>query len=297
MTPRSMTLGQMAAPVGRGATEVAVMGGFAYAAQTNPPVSGTDNNEPVVNQPQNRGFLLPAAEANIQHGFSEHVALNLHASSAGVQPGVKITINESKVAHFALLPAIAFGYGSLGSSTYQSHADGRLLEVNPTSTTSLSFLGGFKMLVSHRSGLYGGVGYDFILQRTLTTTAPNVSADRAETLVVTLSHQIMLAIGFDISLGRVHLRPEIAASVYPAISQSTSTRVGSVTNDGSASGGFGWAILPGLGIAIASDRVEAPEEKKDEEDDDEDRGRRTRHRTDDEDDVPPAPRREDGRDD
>ncbi len=253
LTPRSFTVQQMASPVGAGATEVSVFGGGGYISQTNPPTSGVDGVDPVTNQVQQRGFALPGAEANIQQGFSDHLALNIHASTAGIQPGLKITVNKSRNAHFALLPAIALGYSSIANSTYQSRADGRLIEVNPTSTTSFSLLAGFKMLASHRIGIYGGVGYDLMLHRTLTQSAPNLTVDRTDTITVTLGHQISFAIGWDIALGRVHLRPEIAAAVYPGFSQSFTTRVGSTTNDSSVGGGFGWAIMPGLGIAVASE--------------------------------------------
>ncbi len=282
LTPRSLSYQTMAAPLGRGATEVNVFGGFGYVSQTDPPISATEGAEPVTNQVQRRGFGLPAAEANIQHGLSDHVALNIHASSAGLQPGMKFTVNRSKVAHFALLPAVAFGYASVGSSTFQSHVDGRLTEVNPASTTSFSFLAGLKLLVSHRSGVYGGLGYDLLLHRILTTSAPSSMVDRTETLSVSIGHQISAAIGFDVALGRVHLRPEIAAAVYPGVSQDLSTRVGSTQSDRSVNGGFGWAIMPGLGISVASDPLpdEPDETAVDENDgeDDEERARRVRKR-------------------
>lgn len=283
MTPRSFALQTMAAPLGRGATEVGVMGGVGYASQTNPPVAGVDGTEPVTNQVQNRGFALPGAEANVQHGFNDHVALNLHASSAGIQPGVKITVNTSRIAHFALLPAIALGYASFGSSTFQSRADGRLVEANPTSTTSFSLMAGLKMLVSHRSGVYGGVGYDLMLHRVLTTSAPSASVDRTEFTTVTVSHQISVAIGFDVAFGRVHLRPEIAAAVYPGISQTFNTRVGVTNTDVGVTGGFGWAILPGLGIAVASDPVAEVTEETAKPDDEEDDAKTPKRRRGDED--------------
>lgn len=305
LTPRSFALQQMAAPIGRGATEVSVFGGVGYAAQTNPPVGATQGSEPVTNQVQNRAFALPGAEANIQQGLSQHLALNVHASSAGIQPGLKITVNRSKTAHFAIMPAIALGYASFGSSTYQSRVDGRLTEVSPMSTTSFSFLGGFKMLVSHRSGAYGGVGYDLMLHRMLTQSAPSTAVDRTDTLSLTVSHQISLAVGFDIALGRVHLRPEIAAAVYPGISQSFSTRVGSTSAELAVSGGFGWALMPGLGIAVATEakpdeveesvkpenegdedeeQVQTPQKRRDSEEDEDDDSARKKRRPVEEDD-------------
>ncbi len=265
MTPRSFTFQQMAAPAGRGVTEAGVFAGAGYALQTNPPVTTGSGASAVVTQTQTRGLIAPGVEANVQHGFTEHVGLNLHASAAGIQPGLKFTLNKSKVAHFAISPAFAIGYGSVASTTYQSTAAGGVSEVNPGTTTSFSFLAGLKLLFSHRSGFYVGAGYDLLLHRLVTSTAPNTMADRTDVLSVTLAHQISAGIGFDVALGngRVHLRPEVSAAVYPAISQSAYRQAGSTAGDSFSSGGFGWAILPGAGLYVVSDvrKVEAEEDE------------------------------------
>jgi len=283
--PRSMTVGQMAAPVGRGAMEVGVFTGVQYATQTNPPFTTTDpGGNPLTNQQKNTTFALPGAEANLQYGFTDQVALNVHASPAGLQPGVKWTLNKSKTANVALLPAVAFGY--YGGATYTAGANGVQTENNPTSTTSFTFLGGLKFLVSHRSGFYAGVGYDFALNRSLTSAVigtANVS-DKSETLTITTGHQISAAIGMDIAFGMVHLRPEVAFAVTPGIGTNQTVRVPPNETNASAGGGFGFAIFPGFSIAVASPRKEktaaeleeeeAPKKKRrgdeDEEDDEED---------------------------
>jgi hypothetical protein len=265
VTPRSMTLGMMAAPVGRG-TEVGVFTGVGYASQTGPVITTMTNDGEVRTQTQNRALALPAFEANVQKGFNDRFALNVHASSAGIQPGLKWTVNRSRVAHFAILPAVAFGFGSNGSSQFVQQANGAQTEVNPASTTSFTFLGGLKLLFSHRSGFYAGAGYDLMFNRSNSGTQPNVNADRTETVTQTVGHQIMGALGFSIALGQASLRPEIAFAVYPGISQTISSRVGSSsTGDQTLVGGFGWAILPGFSIAVAT----APEKTSEEEEDSE----------------------------
>lgn len=254
VTPRSMTLGMMAAPVGRG-TEVGVFSGVGYGVQTGPIVTTTNpvTMEQTNTQTQNRAFTIPAFEANLQKGFNDHVALNVHVSPAGIQPGLKWTVNRSRVAHFAILPAVAFGYGSVGTSDFVAQSTGAQTEVNPRATTSFTFLGGLKFLVSHESGFYAGVGYDFVFNRSNSSSAPNVNADRAETITQTATHQIMAAIGFSIRLGLVSLRPEVAVAVNPALSQTINSRLGAnATGEQQLNGGFAWAIMPGFTIAVGT---------------------------------------------
>jgi hypothetical protein len=264
VTPRSMTLGMMAAPVGRG-TEVGLFSGIGYASQTGPVVTTMSTDGEVRTQTQNRAFGLPTFEANVQKGFNDRFALNVHASPAGIQPGLKWTVNRSRVAHFAILPAVAFGFGSNASSQFVQQANGAQTEVNPASTTSFTFLGGLKLLFSHRSGFYAGVGYDLMFNRANSGTQPNVNADRTETVTQTLGHQVMAALGFSIALGQVSLRPEVAFAVYPGVSQTVSSRVGATsTGDQTLVGGFGWAILPGFSIAVATPPEKASDEEESE---------------------------------
>lgn len=268
VTPRSMTLGMMAAPLGRG-TEVGVFSGIGYSAQTGPVVSSTNQSGDSVNtQTQSRAFTLPAFEANVQKGFSDRFALNIHVSPAGVQPGLKWTVNKSRIAHFAILPAVAFGYGSVGSSDYVAQQSGALSEVNPRATTSFTFLAGLKLLVSHRSGFYAGVGYDFVFNRSNSSSAPSATVDRTDLITQTGTHQIMAAVGFSIALGLVSLRPEISFAVNPTLSQTISSRVGpNSTGDQTLTGGFAWAILPGFSIAVRTppEKVEPEEDEEPEE--------------------------------
>lgn len=259
IAPRSMTLGMMAAPLGKG-TEVGVFSGVGYVAQTGPVISGsTVGGDSTNTQTQNRAFGAPSFEANVTKSFSDKFALNVHVSPAGLQPGLKWTVNKSRVAHFAILPAVAFGYGSVGSSDYVAQSNGSLTEVNPRATTSFTFLGGLKFLVSHRSGFYAGAGYDLVFHRSNSSSAASASVDRSDVITQTVTHQIMAAVGFSIAFGTVSLRPEIAFAVNPALSQTISTRVGPMsTGDVTLNGGFGWAILPGFSLAVRTP-VEKPE--------------------------------------
>lgn len=296
IVPRSMTIGQMAAPVGRGATEVGVYTGFIYASQTNPQFE-VPNNAPIKTNERTNGFTIPAFEANLNTGFSDHVALNVHASSAGLQPGLKLTLNKSRVAWVALMPQVAFGYASLGASTFNTDNSGVLVEANPRSQTSFTFLGGLKFLFSHRSGFYAGVGYDFIFNRNYNAAIVGATGvlDKSEIIFSTTGHQISASIGIDIKLGWLRLRPEVAFAVTPGIAQSVTTRLPPNETTVAATGGGGWAIFPGFTMAIATppreltseeeqeeEEIKAEEKKKkskgddaqDDEDDDEDAPKR-----------------------
>ncbi len=268
IVPRSMTLGQMAAPVGRGATEVGVFTGVQYASQTNPTFDGRDTNgDPLKTTERTNGFSIPAFEANLQHGFSDSVSLNVHASSAGIQPGLKLNLNQSKTAHVALMPQVAFGYSSLGGSVFTAPLDGVQVEGGQTTKTSFTFLGGLKFMFSHKSGFFAGVGYDFIFNRNYNSAivgSSNVS-DKQELIIQTTSHQVSAALGMDIALGMVHLRPEIAFAVYPGITQDRTTIVPPTSTPVSASGGFGWALFPGFTMAIVSPKRELTEAEQEEE--------------------------------
>ncbi len=268
--PRSMVLGQMAAPVGRGATEVGVFTGVLYASQTNPTFDGRDAiGDPIRTTEKTSGFSIPAFEMNLQHGFNDNVALNLHGSSAGLQPGLKLTLNNSKVAHIALLPEIAFGYASTGSSTGVSAFgagvnEGQVVDTNPNSKTSFTFLGGLKVLFSHRSGFYAGVGYDFIFNRNYNAAVVGGVGvtDKQEIIIQTTGHQVAASVGMDIALGMVHVRPEVAFAVYPTFGQTRTINQAPDTTTVGASGGGGWAIFPGFSVAIVSPMRELTEDEK-----------------------------------
>lgn len=266
LTPRSITLGTMAAPLGKGSTEVGVFGGVGYVSQVDPPVTTKDptTGDTYSTQTSGRGFALPGAEANVQYGLTDRLAFNVHASSAGLQPGLKWTLNRSKIFNVALLPAVGFGYASFGGATLAAGTDGLQREVEPHSTTSFTFLGGFKVLVSHRSGFYAGVGYDLVFNRSLTsgTLGTGNVTDQYLAVTVTVMHQVMAALGIDIALGQVHLRPEVAFGVVPLFSSTWYTKTGTSETNLAASGGYAFTVMPGFSLAVASPprpRAEAAE--------------------------------------
>jgi hypothetical protein len=252
VTQRSLGVGQLASAVGKGAADINVFTGVMYQQQSAPPTpSSGPGGETLTNQVNSKGLSLPWFEANANYGFGDHLGLNVHMSPAGIQPGLKITLNKSRIANIALLPQLGIGYASYGESTTSSDSTGRGTEVNPTSTTSLIFTAGLKVLISHQSGFFTGLGYDFMFTRNVqnSTSGPPQSLVYHQTVLSSIQHQIGLAVGMSIKLGFLSIRPEIAFAIAPAIS---GTRTIDNTNSFSASGGFAWAILPGFGFALTS---------------------------------------------
>ena len=126
-----------------------------------------------------------------------------------------------------------------------------------------------------------------------------------ENVTSTTGHQISAAVGFDIALGMVHLRPEVAFAVYPGIGQTLTSRVGEMTNSVSATGGFGFAVLPGFTISVASPRRELTTAEEEEEEERKQEEKRKKRRSgddeeeegDDEEEARPSPRKRKASDD
>lgn len=243
VTQRSLALGQLASAVGKGGADLVVTTGLMYAAQTAPP---TQSN----NQNAGSALSVPWFEANANYGLTDQVALNAHMSPAGLQPGVKITLNRSLIANIALLPELGFGYASTGSVTNVSGSNGIQTATDPTSQTRFIFTLGLKLLISHRSGFYCGVGYDLYATRAATngTIGSGGTVQLTQTIVTSLEHLIGAAVGFNVAVGMVSIRPELDFAIIPAISTSTSSGTASV----GGSGGFGFAFLGGFGFALTT---------------------------------------------
>ncbi len=260
---------QMAAPVGRGATDVSFATGVMYGAQTDPRFiedDGTGNE--IKTERQSTAFALPGVEGNLQYGFNENVAFNLHGSLGGLQPGLKITVNDAKDdAHFALLPQIAFGYGSTTSAINTYSVDGIKNSGYPTINNTFSFLGGLRLMVSHKSGFYAGVAYDFTYNRQFTkvTSKATDGTDNTfdtDTIHQTVAHNIGINIGFDVKIGWFHIRPEVAVAITPGIGQTRTVATPDISNTSNASGGFGWAIFPGFSFGVTTPRRELTKDEE-----------------------------------
>jgi hypothetical protein len=252
--PRSAVLGQTAAPVGAGAAEVAVSTGLAYQIANTPPVNaagatcspGTAGTTCTSSQTQT--LQVPSFEGNAQIGFTDWLGLNLHLSSAGLQPGLKINVVSGGF-NFAILPELAFGYAQQGNNTTVTTGTAAPKTTNGNSDYYFSFLVGAKLLASHSSGIYGGVGYDF---QNLSTSVvdPNGVNQGSQS---EQSHVLTVSVGWSFQAGAFSLRPELAFLFLP--SNTDSKLVG--TNTTSVGNGSGFLFFPSLTIAAATNKAAA----------------------------------------
>lgn len=197
VNPRSIVVGQSPRMLTQGDVEVGLSTGIAWDSLASS--SGTGGYATV---------QVPATEANVAIGMGSF-DLNLHASTAGIQPGVKIALPSSGMLQMALLPSLAAGFYA-GSTSASSG----------TTTTSspvwaFTALGGVKFLASLPVGVYGAVGYDFQLFRYGAETGMGGSGSTSGLT----SHHLNLAFGYEFTLGQLRLRPEFALSYSPAVYQ------------------------------------------------------------------------------
>jgi hypothetical protein len=262
LTPRSVMLGQMASPVGKGAAEIGVGAGVGYSQQTAPSMNTTlPNGDLQQNQQSSHALALPGVEGNVLYGLSERVGFNAHLSSAGLQPGLKITVNSPRDrAHFALLPEFGAGYASYAQSTFVTGTNGLTMETAPSSINMFTFMIGLRALVSHQSGFYAGVGYDLIVTRSYQTSTLGAgnSVTPTSSTTTSIEHQITVNLGFSVNVGWFRIRPEIAVGIQPSINTSYSS--GGTQSGGY--GGYGFVILPGFVLAAATPPAKQSEEEE-----------------------------------
>ncbi len=277
MTPRSLALGEMANPIGRGGQEVGTFIGVPFATQADPPTPYVDNAGSYNDQLVGHLVALPGAEANMQFGVNDKFAINLHGSSAGLQPGLKWTVNKSRVFHFAVQPAIALGFVNYNASTMRFDTQGVQKEVNPVGWSSFTFMGGLKALFSHRSGFYGGIGYDFIYnglgRNGMQNPGTNIEVKTSGS-TSTYQNQLSIAAGMDIPLGNgnLHLRPELAFCITPGFSTTIVDKVETASKTLSNGGGWGFVIMPGFSIVLANPSKSVAHEEEEEEGEEEESG-------------------------
>jgi len=223
-----MLIGHSALLPGPGQVDVGIGMGFGYERSTTSADNASSSDSGTL-------LSLPAFEGNILWGLGEQIGLNLHVSEAGIQPGVQIQLLKGPVS-LAVLPEIAFGYMS-GSGGSSSSADTSGLH-------QFDILAGAKVLLSHESGVYGGVGYDFQYLSVKSTDSSSDSSDSTETASI---HNVTLGLGFATTVGNTSLRPELAFLFYPGYKPSS----GSTTSTTSQSG---WVLMPTITIAATTDK-------------------------------------------
>jgi hypothetical protein len=270
VSPRPMLSLGPAMSMGRNTTDVSVGVGVGYSSQSNPPTERIGaSGEPQRDQSVGRAFALPTFEANFQHAFSKRVAINAHLSPAGLQPGVRFTLTNSRFVSFSIQPSLGAGYASLYDSVQTAGQDGRAMETQQRLTTSFLFSAGSRFLFAHRSGLLVSASYDFLFNRSLTSLPPTSGSDRSEISTNLVQHQFTFNLGFDLKLGPeglVRLRPEIAFAIAP-VSSTIVSRVGSTNSSMGYTGGLAWALVPGFAVALQTPRSREDEEAETQEED------------------------------
>ncbi|HEY8210129.1 MAG TPA: hypothetical protein VIG99_21735, partial [Myxococcaceae bacterium] len=199
IVPRSAGYGYTAVPVGVGGADVGLALGGVYQQESTTSQSGSGTNTSTSRQTQ-----IPAFEANAQLGLTEAMGLNLHASQAGLQPGVKITVLREPVI-LSVVPQLGGGFVTKGAATTIT-IGGNTTNTEGDGTTSFTFLGGVHAVASLPIGAYVGLGYDFqyISQATKTAATGNTVTAFQQ------AHNVGGAIGYELRLGSIALRPELA---------------------------------------------------------------------------------------
>lgn len=228
---RSLTTGHLASLPGAGRAEVALSPGVAYQRVHTDPTSlnSKDYTTSIL--------ALPILEGNVAYGLSESLGLNLHLSGGGIQPGLQIVLVNGPLS-LAVLPEIALAYGRISSPT--GSGDGSMSEY------AVGFMAGAKVLASHRSGIYGSVGYDFQHAK-LSSSSSSSSSGSSDSSSSASLHSVTAAAGFDVKAGSVSIRPEIAFLYTPYQAQITE---GSSTKTTASS----WAIMPTITLAAGTGR-------------------------------------------
>jgi len=239
IVPRAAGYGFTAAPVGAGGADVGLAMGFIYQQEssTTEPITGTTSTS------TSRQTQLPAFEANAQLGITDQLAVNLHASQVGLQPGAKITILRDPVM-LAVVPQIGGGFITKGAST-STTIGGNTTTTEGNGGTSFTFLGGLHAVVSVPAGFYAGLGYDF----QYISQATQQQGGGGNTITAyQQGHNVGGVIGYELRLGALALRPEIAVLFTPLAKNQSNN--GSTTADQPDSQGI--FLFPNISIAAVS---------------------------------------------
>lgn len=226
VVPHAAVLGQTAAPLERGETQIAASIGVGYqqASQASP--------SPASVQTDSSAATVPALEANIATAIAEKVGFNLHLSEAGVLPGVKVTLVRAGSVDFAIQP-------ELGGAYYYAHTQsGGMFSVNTGGGNGL-LLVGLRAIVSV-SLFYAAAGYHFMEEWVATSNNNNQGTSTAQ------FHSLLFNAGIDVALGAVRLRPEVAFVVSPA--GSSHDQNGNTTENLR----YEWTILPNLSVVVST---------------------------------------------
>jgi len=211
IVPRSAGYGFTGAALGPGGADVGLAMGLVYQQEANAPqTSGTGTTTTT-----NRQVQLPSFEAHAALGITDQVAVNLHASQAGLQPGVVITVLKEPV-QVSLVPELGGGFVTQGAST-TTIIGGSSTTAEGNGASSFTILGGARALVVLPQGLYGGLGYDF----QYVSQGSRNAVSGVTTTTTSQAHNVGAAVGYELTLGSIVLRPELAVLFTPLAKNQT----------------------------------------------------------------------------
>ncbi|MBS2033017.1 MAG: hypothetical protein JST54_34410 [Deltaproteobacteria bacterium] len=231
VAPHNAMFGQLARPMDPGDAEVALSTGAELQLKPSE-FPGTSGDVQVG---------LPVAAGRVAYGASKRVELELGASAAGLSPGVKIGGTSGRLS-YAVLPEVGVGYFHQ-SSQINLPTNGSLVSVPGE---NLILTPGIKLLLSHDSGLYAGVSYDF-LRHTVANSIPD--AVTASSGTDTTAHELTAAVGFSTG-GRLIVRPELSVLFCPFQSTTFAGSFGISPQSSSF-----WAVTTSVTFAIRSAAV------------------------------------------
>lgn len=226
LRPRSVGVHQSATPLARQELEVILSAGVAYASDFDP------SNVPSAPGTRSSTFSVPAMEGNVTYGLTDTVAINVRGTLAGIQPGAKVSLIHGTL-NLAVLPEFGFGYLS-----------GTVNDGGSGIQSAFTLLVGGKLLVSHSSGVYGALGYDFqhIGLALATGVTPSAGGSRID------AHNLAFVLGYALEFSQFELRPEIAFMYVPAKSYGLDAPTGNFA----WGGGSGWVLFPNVALAVRS---------------------------------------------
>ena len=241
IVPRSVGFGQTATGLAPGATEAGISPGAGFVAANAVATPAAGGGTAVTTT---RELAAPGFEGNFAIGLLEELGLNFHLSSAGLQPGLKISFPSDGVS-VAVLPSVGVGYASQAASIQLTK--GSLTSASDAGGTGfLQAMAGAKLIVSVPAGFYAGVGYDFQrLSSEVLAAAPTGKG------TVMTSHAFSAAAGWELGRGALRVRPEIAVMVVPFINRWTVVGAASTFSEG----GTELVVFPNLTFALGERKV------------------------------------------
>jgi hypothetical protein len=229
--PHSAIVGQTAAPIAAGGSSVSASMGVGYqSVQLTEPQTGTSTTTGV--------FAAPLPEANVAYGLIDKIALNAHLSSAGLEPGARISLMHGPI-DLVVLPSVAFGLYTQNSSSSNGGGTGNQF--------ALIFVGGLRAIASYKA-FYGAVAYDFSYRPQNSTNSNGLGGNSTNNSTL-MAHSLLFNVGFDLAVGGggLHLRPEVAFILTPGGSLATSNGMGTTNLNL-----FEWMIVPAITASIES---------------------------------------------